>query len=219
DIGASEPKDMAYMVRLGLWGDGAVFQQFGDFFQAVDKRGVGAMEIVAMDMKLRGMYIARQLSFNGVSFRIQEVPLTPAYKESYNAAVKTWVSAMHMFQQAAQLIKGTDKRKSTSMWRQFWAAHQRFFKYLCIGSKVDHVVKLSRKSVVEGKCVVIGLQSTGEARMAEQYEADAEVFEFASSAKGVLENLVEKHFPGPNISKEEREKLVYGGKKMKENLP
>ena len=30
---------------------------------AVEKRGVGAMEIVAMDMKLRGMYIARQLSF------------------------------------------------------------------------------------------------------------------------------------------------------------
>ncbi|CAL4143642.1 unnamed protein product, partial [Meganyctiphanes norvegica] len=84
---------------------------------------------------------------------------------------------------------------------------------------VDHVVKLSRKSVVEGKCVVIGLQSTGEARMAEQYEADAEVFEFASSAKGVLENLVEKHFPGPNISKEEREKLVYGGKKNERKPP
>jgi len=35
--------------------------------------GVGAMEIVAMDMKLRGMYIARQLSFKGVSFKIEEV--------------------------------------------------------------------------------------------------------------------------------------------------
>jgi hypothetical protein len=34
-----------------------------DFLAAVEKRGVGAMEIVAMDMKLRGMYIARQLSF------------------------------------------------------------------------------------------------------------------------------------------------------------
>ena len=30
--------------------------------------GVGAMEIVAMDMKLRGMYIARQLSFQGIEF-------------------------------------------------------------------------------------------------------------------------------------------------------
>ena len=61
--GASEPKHMAYMVRLGIWGPGSPFRDFNDFLGAVEKRGVGAMEIVAMDMKLRGMYIARQLSF------------------------------------------------------------------------------------------------------------------------------------------------------------
>ena len=54
---------MAYMVRLGIWGPGSPFRDFTDFLGAVEKRGVGAMEIVAMDMKLRGMYIARQLSF------------------------------------------------------------------------------------------------------------------------------------------------------------
>ena len=62
-LGASEPKHMAYMVRLGIWGPGSPFRDFNDFLGAVEKRGVGAMEIVAMDMKLRGMYIARQLSF------------------------------------------------------------------------------------------------------------------------------------------------------------
>ena len=61
--GASEPKHMAYMVRLGIWGPGSPFRDFNEFLAAVEKRGVGAMEIVAMDMKLRGMYIARQLSF------------------------------------------------------------------------------------------------------------------------------------------------------------
>lgn len=52
--GASEPRNMAYMVRLGLWGEGTPFKEFADFITAVEKRGVGAMEIVAMDMKLRG---------------------------------------------------------------------------------------------------------------------------------------------------------------------
>lgn len=52
--GASEPRNMAYMVRLGIWGEGSPFREFNDFIQAVEKRGVGAMEIVAMDMKLRG---------------------------------------------------------------------------------------------------------------------------------------------------------------------
>lgn len=43
---------MAYMTRLGLWGQGQAFLQFGDFINAVERRGVGAMEIVAMDMKV-----------------------------------------------------------------------------------------------------------------------------------------------------------------------
>lgn len=46
------------------------------------------MEIVAMDMKLRGMYIARQLSFHGVSFRIDEVPLTKDFCKVYDEAVE-----------------------------------------------------------------------------------------------------------------------------------
>lgn len=46
------------------------------------------MEIVAMDMKLRGMYIARQLSFSGVTFKIEEVPLTQDYVKMYNKAVR-----------------------------------------------------------------------------------------------------------------------------------
>lgn len=77
--GASEPRNMAYMVRLGMWGQGTPFSDFTDFISAVEKRGVGAMEIVAMDMKLRGMYIARQLSFHGVGFKIEEVPLEPDF--------------------------------------------------------------------------------------------------------------------------------------------
>lgn len=58
------------------------------FLQAVERRGVGAMELVAMDMKIRGSYIARQLSFYGVSFHIEEVPLSSSFVQMYNKAVK-----------------------------------------------------------------------------------------------------------------------------------
>lgn len=51
-------------------------------------RGVGAMEIVAMDMKVSGMYIARQLSFSGVSFRIEEITLDEEFKLVYNKAAR-----------------------------------------------------------------------------------------------------------------------------------
>lgn len=46
------------------------------------------MEIVAMDMKVSGMYIARQLSFSGVSFRIEEIGLDNDFKLVYNKAAK-----------------------------------------------------------------------------------------------------------------------------------
>lgn len=46
------------------------------------------MELVAMDMKLRGMYIARQLSFKGVTFRIEEIPLDKNFVKVYNDSVR-----------------------------------------------------------------------------------------------------------------------------------
>lgn len=124
--GASEPRNMAYMVRLGIWGVGTPFPTFNDFITAVEKRGVGAMELVAMDMKLRGIYIARQLSFHGVTFKIEEVQLTKEFRKMYDESVELWVEAMHKFTEAAELIAAESRMKKT-MWGQFWSSHQRYF--------------------------------------------------------------------------------------------
>uniref|UniRef100_A0A1I7XB18 AAA_34 domain-containing protein n=1 Tax=Heterorhabditis bacteriophora TaxID=37862 RepID=A0A1I7XB18_HETBA len=82
------------------------------------------------------------------------------------------------------------------VWGQFWACHQRFFKYLCIGAKVDACVQMAREAIKTNKCVVIGLQSTGEARTLETLEEmGGELTEFVSTSKAVLQGLIEKHFP------------------------
>lgn len=47
----------------------------------------------------------------------------------------------------------------------------------------------------EGKCVVIGLQSTGESHTKKALEEDGEITDFVSSTKAVLQTLIEKHFP------------------------
>lgn len=64
-----------------------------------------------------------------------------------------WVSAREKFQQAADLIDA-EQRMKKSMWGQFWSAHQRFFKYLCIASKVKRVVQLAREEIKNGKVSV-----------------------------------------------------------------
>uniref|UniRef100_A0A8C5IKR3 Protein strawberry notch homolog 2 n=1 Tax=Junco hyemalis TaxID=40217 RepID=A0A8C5IKR3_JUNHY len=174
--GASEPKNMIYMSRLGIWGEGTPFRAFDEFLHAIEKRGVGAMEIVAMDMKVSGMYIARQLSFTGVTFRIEEIPLDEKYKAVYDKAAKLWAEALMVFQQAADCI-GLESRKS--LWGQFWSAHQRFFKYLCIAAKVRRLVELAREELARDK-LCPGAQSTG-----------------------VFLSLIQKHFPS---NKRKREK-------------
>ncbi|XP_049979319.1 protein strawberry notch homolog 2 isoform X1 [Alexandromys fortis] len=191
--GASEPRNMIYMSRLGIWGEGTPFRTFEEFLHAIEKRGVGAMEIVAMDMKVSGMYIARQLSFSGVTFRIEEIPLSPAFEQVYNRAARLWAEALSVFQQAADWI-GLESRKS--LWGQFWSAHQRFFKYLCIAAKVQRLVELAQQELSQDKCVVIGLQSTGEARTREVLdENEGRLDCFVSAAEGVFLSLIQKHFP------------------------
>ena len=70
--GASEPRNLGYMTRLGLWGAiGSPFPGgFRDFLTAVDGRGVGAMELVAMHLKQAGSFVCRTLSFSGCGFEV-----------------------------------------------------------------------------------------------------------------------------------------------------
>ncbi|XP_060725435.1 protein strawberry notch homolog 2a isoform X1 [Tachysurus vachellii] len=208
--GASEPKNMIYMSRLGIWGEGTPFKTFEDFLHAIEKRGVGAMEIVAMDMKVSGMYIARQLSFSDVRFRIEEITLDKEFKVVYNKAARLWAEALEVFTRAADML-GLVSRKS--LWGQFWSSHQRFFKYLCIAAKVRRLVELAKAEINRGKCIVIGLQSTGEARTREVLdENDGHLDRFVSAAEGVFQSLVQKHFP---LEKPKREKTAGNKRKRK----
>lgn len=44
---------------------------------------------------------------------------------------------------------------------------QRFFRHMCMSAKVPAAVRIAKQALTEEKCVVIGLQSTGEARTEE----------------------------------------------------
>lgn len=97
-----------------------------------------------------------------------------------------WAKAKHSFETAEEgLLEEADRiTVRRSMWAQFWTAHQRYFKYLCIAAKVSHAVKVAKEAVADGKCAVIGLQSTGEARTLDVLsQEDGELTDFVSTAK------------------------------------
>uniref|UniRef100_A0A914DFZ9 Strawberry notch helicase C domain-containing protein n=1 Tax=Acrobeloides nanus TaxID=290746 RepID=A0A914DFZ9_9BILA len=132
----------------------------------------------------------------GASFSVEEVPLSTEFIKLYDDSVKFWIECKRQFQYALKLLNVQQKKLSQNVWAQFWAAHQRFFKYLCIGAKVDATVRIAQEAIRQKKCVVIGLQSTGESQTIEAMDnMDGDLMDFVSTTKAVLYNLIDKHFP------------------------
>ncbi|CAI0555414.1 unnamed protein product [Linum tenue] len=236
--GASEPRNLGYMVRLGLWGSGTCFSDFHKFLGAIEKGGVGALELVAMDMKARGMYVCRTLSYKGAEFEVVEVALEPDMMEMYKKAAEFWAELrVELLSASAFLVN--DKPNSSQLWRLYWSSHQvaiillanhkfslfdifntsytiniffclqfniidsyflcqRFFRHMCMSAKVPATVRLSKHALKEDKCVVIGLQSTGEARTEEAVtKYGFELDDFISGPRELLLKFVEEYYPLP----------------------
>ncbi|KAF2918629.1 protein FORGETTER 1 isoform X1 [Oryza sativa Japonica Group] len=195
--GASEPRNLGYMVRLGLWGDGTSFQNFQKFLGALEKGGVGALELVAMDMKARGMYVCRTLSYKGAAFATVEAPLEERMMNMYRKAAEFWAELRVELLSAIEYY-AEDKGNSSQIWRLYWASHQRFFRHMCMSAKVPAVVRLVKEALAEEKCVVIGLQSTGEARTEEAISKyGVEMEDFVSGPRELLLKLVDDNYPLP----------------------
>ncbi|KAL2475855.1 RING/FYVE/PHD zinc finger superfamily protein [Abeliophyllum distichum] len=195
--GASEPRNMGYMVRLGLWGAGTSFNNFNEFLGAMEKGGVGALELVAMDMKARGMYVCRTLSYKGAEFEVVEVQLEATMTDMYIKAAEFWAE-LRIELLSASTFLSNEKPNSSLLWRLYWASHQRFFRHMCVSAKVPAVVRLAKQALLENKCVVIGLQSTGEARTEEAVSKyGLELDDFISGPRELLLKFVEENYPLP----------------------
>ncbi|GBG27653.1 Protein strawberry notch-like 1 [Hondaea fermentalgiana] len=156
--GVSDISNMAYMDRLGLWGKGAAFESFDDFRTSMGRRNMGALEMLAIELKSTGYHVSRGLSFADTTFDLVQATLTAEQLRIYFGATALWNDLQIALEQAIELAGASGK-----LWSPFWSAHQRFFKQLCVAFKVPDVVRLARGALADGHCVVIGLQSTGEA--------------------------------------------------------
>ena len=89
--------------------------------------------------------------------------------------------------------KGPKKAKPKSIWSQvwmyYWGAHQRFFRSLCISCKVPALLEQVEAMLLEGKCCVIGLQSTGEAAASQALAEGEEVDDFISTPAAILDKV------------------------------
>ncbi|XP_046460001.1 protein strawberry notch-like [Daphnia pulex] len=190
-----EPRSMESMVRLGLWGQDTPFKDFEQFLENVKTFGEIAGDMIAMEMRQRGSYVNRQLPFKDVMYQVVEICQLPKFIRSYDNSAKLWLHLQQSFTEAAELMDLGQKTQKI-MWTNFWSAYNRFFRCLRISAKVIHAVKFASEAVKRGKSVVIGLQSTGENYTLQKVPDDGSAMpNFVSTAKMVMQSLVEKHFP------------------------
>ena len=147
----SEPKNLGFMSRLGLWGPGTEHANFQDFIDSIENLGTGAIELNAMHLKSLGALQARQLSYSTCDFELVDVVSDENFSAVYEQAARIFVDLY------SALVK-SGARKT-----EFWAEHLRFFKFLAIATKVDDCIRIAKQAIEDGCCCVIGLQSTGEA--------------------------------------------------------
>ncbi|GFR44081.1 hypothetical protein Agub_g5241, partial [Astrephomene gubernaculifera] len=207
--GATESENLCYMERLGLWGEGTAYGSKREFVNMLKTYGVRAMELVAMELKQSGSYLARTLSYEGVRFDLVPVRVTGEFKQLYDRAAGLWQELLEAVKETAQFA---DKKAKKEMFAQFYGAQLRFFKQLCTAGKVDEVERLSKEALARGQCVVIGLQSTGEARTAAYVaahggsEALFESFSFETSAQEILLDLIGKYVVNSGAAEELRKR-------------
>ncbi|CAM9850065.1 unnamed protein product, partial [Ectocarpus sp. 13 AM-2016] len=167
------PGNLAYATRLGLWGEHSPFRGFKEFKESMEKRGLGALEMLAMELKAKGSYVSRGLGWKGAEFETCQVKLPPSTVEMYDKAVEFWMLLRKELEKSASACGSSGMCKAErckdghvcSPMRQFWGQQQRFFKEMANASKVEFVVAQAKEALSSGMSVVIGLQSTGESGM------------------------------------------------------
>jgi len=196
--GATDVKHMGYMTRLGLWGEGAPFSAFLDFMTEIERGGIGAMEMVARDLKALGMYSSRSISFDGIEYEESEHILTNEQRRMYDTAAKAWQVVMQNIDQALDMT-GNDNNAKRWAYSAFWGSHQRFFKQFITALKVPTLIKEVEKNLAGNKSVVISMIGTHEAStsraVTEKLAEGGDLDDLDLSPREVLANLVDRAFP------------------------
>lgn len=178
---ASRVDALAYSDRVGLWGEGTAFASKTDFVNSIASSGLGAMEIVAQNMKAMGGYISRNLDYRDVRYRKLEHPLTDFQTEGYNEMAKMWQVVFQNLEEALKAtgVMGVNRRGETTTKNaaaksaalaQFWGANQRFFNQVLTSMQMPSVLEDMKKQLAADKSILVQLVNTNESIMARQLQ-------------------------------------------------
>jgi len=168
--GASEVNNLAYAVRLGLWGPETAFASREAFISEIRAGGIAAMELVARDLKATGLYMARALSFAGVEYDILRHELTPEQIAVYDTYADAWAIIHRNLETALELTGIVDDLEGKTLnsgakaaaRSRFESCKQRFFGQVLLSMKLPTIISAVEQHLAEDKSVVLQLVTTAE---------------------------------------------------------
>ena len=102
-----------------------------DFIDKLRDRGVGFLEMLAIEMKAREVRVARALSFEEAEFCTETIKITAEQRKMDDSACQIWHDVRKLF----LILSEKRGEKSKHFMNLYWSAHQRFFKLLCVSFK------------------------------------------------------------------------------------
>lgn len=205
--GASDVNNLAYAMRLGLWGPATAFADRTAFVAAIRDGGIAAMELVARDLKALGLYTARALSFAGVEYDVLEHELTPEQTAIYDAYADAWAIIHANLSAALEATRVVDVATGATLnanaklaaLSRFEGCKQRFFGQLLLSMKLPSLVPAIEADVAAGQAVVVQLVSTAEAmldrRLADLTAEEREALEIDLSPREYVIDYLTSAFP------------------------
>ena len=168
--GASDVNNLAYAVRLGLWGPGTAFANREDFIAQIRGGGIAAMELVSRDLKALGLYQARALSFAGVEYEILKHDLSPDQISIYDTYADAWAIIHQNMEEALELTGVVDEMDGATLnsgaksaaRSRFESTKQRFFNQLLLSMKLPTLIAAINHHLDRDEVVVVQLVSTAE---------------------------------------------------------
>ena len=168
--GASDVNNLAYAVRLGLWGPGTSFADREQFITEIRDGGIAAMELVARDLKASGLYLSRALSFAGIEYDILKHDLSIEQIEIYDTYSEAWSIIHQNLEEVLEITGVVDPLENKTLNSQakaaarsrFESCKQRFFSQVLLSFKLPSVIPAIDEHITEGDSVVVQLVSTAE---------------------------------------------------------
>ena len=197
--GATEVYNLGYATRLGLWGDGTSFANAPDFVSKVDAGGVASMELVAQNLKSMGLYGARSLSYDDVTYGQLKHDLSNDQLDTYDTIARSWQVILNNIGVALAVTDAEGSRAKMNAMSAFWGSHQRFFNQVLTSMQMPSLLNDIDEQVGQGHAVVLQLVNTNEAQteraVAQQAAKGADIDDLDITPRQIVMQYLENSFP------------------------